>query len=142
MPEQTVGKRKSFLDVFFDLKKNRLTVRADHTCCNTCGSAEIGDFRRPGDIGYVFFHSQDTDSALLYKEIHLSFGTYEKDDTNEKSTRIGQIIADSFKENGFEVEWVGSSLKRPKITLTDEDVEELRREIACIQGNDEEDGSD
>ncbi|MFT5775307.1 DUF6891 domain-containing protein, partial [Hyphomonas sp.] len=52
------------------LEDNGIVARQNFTCCGNCGAAEIGveieDYEAMGHLarGYVFFHQQDTESAV------------------------------------------------------------------------------
>lgn len=73
--EKTWGEGDSDYDrverAFAKLNEAGLVARMDFTCCNTCGTNEIGDERtaldEPGEAypyreeRYVFFHQQDSD---------------------------------------------------------------------------------
>jgi hypothetical protein len=72
------------------------------TCCGTCGAAEIGiemdDFqdlsgREPK--GYVFFHQQDTESAVESGSLYISYGAADATASPEENIAIGQRLHDT-----------------------------------------------
>lgn len=64
---------------FDELNANGVIARANFSCCGTCASAEIGgecDDSRHW-IGYVYFHSQDTDSLIEDGSTYIGYGAFE-----------------------------------------------------------------
>ena len=47
---------------FEALRRAHVVAEQDFACCNTCGHAEIEGGQ--GDLGYVFFHQQDTEGLV------------------------------------------------------------------------------
>lgn len=63
---------------FAGLEEIGILARQNFTCCGTCGSAEIGDERDDSRAwrGYVYFHSQDTDSLIESRATYVGYGTF------------------------------------------------------------------
>ncbi len=100
-------------------EEGRIVAREDFACCQTCGRSEIGDdiegvlaFR-----GFVFYHSQDTDSAVEGGSLFLAFGTFE-DEGDAAAIRVGQKICDVLATHKLETEWNGSNKTRSSCILT------------------------
>lgn len=109
---------------FDTLEDEGIVARENFTCCGTCGAAEIGaeieDFEaqtsRPAK-GYVFFHQQDTDSAVEGHGLYFNYGTADADWTEEKSLAIGQRLFDALKSVGLTPDWDGSLDHRVSVSL-------------------------
>ena len=68
------------LELAFDMLDDKdIVARQNFTCCGTCGAAEINleieEFEAYGRRarGYVFFHQQDTESAVESGNLYLSY---------------------------------------------------------------------
>lgn len=85
------------------LSAKGIVGRANFTCCNTCGAAEIGDEAADGDRGYVFFHQQDTESAAAGGGLYLSYGTLGATDP----TTIANEVVDALTAVGVPTVWNG-----------------------------------
>ncbi|GAA2403536.1 hypothetical protein GCM10010420_33480 [Streptomyces glaucosporus] len=90
---------------FEALEEAGITARENFTCCSTCGHAEIGGEASPGSRGFVFFHSQDTDSAAAGYGLSLQYGGF--DDSPETTAAIGREVAAALVAAGLPVEWNG-----------------------------------
>ncbi len=65
----------SKLDRAFEaLRKAHVVAEQDFSCCNNCGYAEIRGDRN--DLGYVFFHQQDTERLVESGSTYLSYGIF------------------------------------------------------------------
>ena len=63
------------LDRAFEaLRRAHVVAEQDFACCNTCGHAEIEGGQ--GDLGYVFFHQQDTEGLVESGSTYLSYGIF------------------------------------------------------------------
>ena len=63
------------LDRAFEaLRRAHVVAERDFACCNTCGHAEIEGGQ--GDLGYVFFHQQDTEGLVESGSTYLSYGIF------------------------------------------------------------------
>lgn len=63
-------------------------------------------------IGYCFYHMQDVAHALQSsaRGLLLAFGSYP--DSESEAVKIGHIIVDELRAQGFEVEWDKTAEKR------------------------------
>jgi hypothetical protein len=103
------------LELAFDkLEEEDIVARQNFTCCGTCGAAEIGaemdDF---ADIsgreakGYVFFHQQDTESAVESGSLYISYGGADPSGPPEDSIAIGQRLLEVLQSVGLKPIWDG-----------------------------------
>lgn len=53
--------------------------------------------------GFCFYHEGDIEEAIENKQLQLSFGDFEDD--NSKYIKTGEIITGVLEDNGFHVEW-------------------------------------
>lgn len=113
---------------FADLESERVLARQDWTCCGTCGAAEIGDDVDDLSqwLGYVFFHTQDTDQLIDVGSTYLSYGLFwaahmteaefealseqQRADYYERETiaLMQRVVVPTFERHGITVEWDGS----------------------------------
>jgi hypothetical protein len=105
---------------FGELAAAGIVARMCFTCCQSCGSAEIGDEVAEGTDprGFAFFHQQDADrlaepAALLY----LSYGAFlDSDHTREEferaSVEVGHVVKHALEANGLRVDWDGTLRQR------------------------------
>ncbi len=108
--------------VFARLEAEGIVARQNFTCCQTCGHAEIWDEIRATQkqqpvTGYVFYHAQDTESALYHGALYLAFGAVEKG--KAATLTVAQRAAAVLREAGFTVEWNGSVKQRISLTGLD-----------------------
>ena len=105
------------LDAAFKaLRKKGIVARQNFSRCQTCGHSEIEDEikdeeKKGGPVsGYVFFHMQDTDSAVEGHGLHLAYGavTGEEADTIETA----KTVVETLQEAGLETEWEGTTSRR------------------------------
>jgi hypothetical protein len=54
-------------------------------------------------VGYVFYHSQDTERAAAGGGLFLRFDSVEDD--REKKTTVGRLIADTMEQVGLRSDW-------------------------------------
>jgi len=111
------------LELAFDMLEDAdIVARQNFTCCGTCGAAEISveieDFETRGRRarGYVFFHQQDTESAVETGELYLSYGAA-NNTADAVFLQIGQEIADTLAAVGLKVHWDGKLERRIGVTL-------------------------
>lgn len=122
------------LDRAFEaLRRAHVVAEQDFTCCNTCGHAEIeGD---QGDLGYVFFHQQDTESLVEDGSTYLSYGIFWPAHISEEEYKalsdsqreelydattiklMKTVVIPTLQEHGIGVSWEGNVDTR--ILLTD-----------------------
>ena len=72
---------------FEALDARGLTARMNFSCCSNCALGEIAAERGEGDRGFVFFHFQDTESAVQGHGLSVRYGAYA--DAGEASRRTG-----------------------------------------------------
>lgn len=113
---------------FDALRKARILAEMDFTCCGTCGAAEIGEEQfEAGELdqwlGYVFFHSQDTESLIEFGHVYLNYGIFwpahlseaefnalsdrEKEQVYDLKTLqlMNSVVVPILEEHGITVEW-------------------------------------
>ncbi|NUT48379.1 MAG: hypothetical protein HOV94_13870 [Saccharothrix sp.] len=102
--------------VFDALDRDGIVARADFTCCQTCGHAEIGDEAGEGARGYVFFHRQDTESAVEGGGVWLAYGAFgEHADHAAADEAVAREVVAALAASGLPVEWNGSARTRIKV---------------------------
>ncbi|HEX6353468.1 DUF6891 domain-containing protein [Actinophytocola sp.] len=100
------------LDALAALSDKGIVMRADFTCCGSCGAAEIGAEAGDDDRGYVFFHHQDTEIAATGGGLMLSYGTFDGTDP----TVVGREVVEAVVAAGAEVKWNGSASRFIHVT--------------------------
>lgn len=100
---------------FAELEAQGVAAREHFSCCQNCGTTEIRDYARDFR-GFVFFHTQDTESAV-HGTLHLSFGA--QVNKPEVVASVGHQIVKVLNENGLQTEWDGSAGSRIKIVDLD-----------------------
>lgn len=109
-------------EAFATLDRKGIVARHNFTCCQTCGHAEIAyevdetSHHRPVR-GYVFYHQQDTESAVMGYGLYLAYGAVSS--TEIASIDIGWEIVDALRDAGLSVEWNGSIQKRINVDIMD-----------------------
>lgn len=88
-------------DAFAALREMGFFAKANHTCCQSCGTAEIPEDKKNA---YVFYHMQDTDYLKEDGICYLAWGG------------CGQTICSALREEGLEVDWDGSEHTRIKVS--------------------------
>jgi hypothetical protein len=101
------------------LDRHGITARMHFSCCQTCGVAEIGEEAGDDARGYVFFHAQDTDTAVEGLGLYLSYGTFADSTGPAGAAAIGREVAEAFAAAGLGVEWDGSPNTRIRISPVD-----------------------
>ncbi len=89
-----------------------VVARANFTCCNTCGTTEIGAEADENSRGYVFFHQQDTERAAEGGGLYLAFGTFGAGD----AAAVGREVVAALEAAGLRVQWNGSPTTRILVT--------------------------
>jgi hypothetical protein len=108
-------------DAFAALERGGVVARQNFTCCGTCGSAEIGDEMEVVSAagvtvrGYVFFHMQDTDSAVEGDGLYLNYGATE--DGEDAALAVAREIVAELEAHGLRTNWTGSWDQRIAVTL-------------------------
>ncbi|MDT0464435.1 DUF6891 domain-containing protein [Streptomyces gibsoniae] len=88
---------------FTVLQEAGITARENFTCCRTCGQADIGGEGGPDARGFVYFHSQCTDSAASGHGLMLLYGGF--DDSPETTMAVGHEIVAALRSVGLGAEW-------------------------------------
>ncbi|MFE5941749.1 DUF6891 domain-containing protein [Streptomyces sp. NPDC056480] len=99
---------------FEALRESGITARENFTCCRTCGQSEIGAEGGPDARGFVYFHTQCTDSAAAGQGLMLLYGGF--DGSPETTTAIGREVVAALEATGLPTEWDGTPDRA--ITLT------------------------
>ncbi len=98
-------------DAFTELEARGIVCRQDFSCCSNCGETEIGaEMKGAEEVGvavrgYVFYHMQDTDRAVLGGGLYLKYGAVEPGD--EAGVGIGREIDAALTAHGLRTEWNG-----------------------------------
>jgi hypothetical protein len=99
---------------FADLGASGITARENFTCCRTCGNAEIGDERGERDHGFVYFHTQSTESAAAGHGLMLLYGGH--DGSQETTTAVGHEVVAALAAAGLSAEWNGDPRSAIRVT--------------------------
>ncbi|MET4925966.1 hypothetical protein P3L51_27055 [Streptomyces sp. PSRA5] len=96
--------------VFAGLDERGIVARENFTCCRGCGLAEIGAEREEGDTrevrGFVFFHTQCTETAAAGGGLSLYYGGF--DGSEETTAAVGREVTAALADAGLSVTWDGS----------------------------------
>ena len=98
---------------FEALNARGVTARENFTCCRTCGTAEIGAERAEGDRGFVYFHSQCTESAAAGHGLTLLYGGF--DGSADTTTAVGHEIVAALTAAGLSTQWDGNPDKAVEV---------------------------
>lgn len=106
-------------EAFAELDRYGIIARHNFTCCQTCGHRDMeaitDDIMAERYVqGYVFYHWQDTESAIRSNYLYLAFSSY-ADDAQQSQT-IGEMIIRVLGRHGLEVSWEREPNKRICIT--------------------------
>jgi hypothetical protein len=88
---------------FTALQKAGITARENFTCCRNCGQSEIGGEGGPDARGFVYFHTQCTDSAAAGQGLMLLYGGF--DGSSETAAVIGDEVVAALEAAGLSAEW-------------------------------------
>ncbi len=102
---------------FRALQEAGITARENFTCCRTCSQAEIGDEGGPDDRGFVYFHTQCTDSAAAGNGLMLLYGGF--DGSSETTAAVGREVVAALEAVGLGVEWDGDPGQAVTVTPLD-----------------------
>ncbi|MGW3663832.1 DUF6891 domain-containing protein [Streptomyces sp. NPDC005141] len=98
-PERLTG-------VFEGLDAQGITARENFTCCRSCGTAEMAGERGEGDRGFVYFHTQCTESAAAGHGLTLLYGGF--DGSAETTASVGREVVAALGAAGLSAQWDGS----------------------------------
>ena len=93
---------------FRELRKAGFFAKSNHTCCQTCGVAEVPENK---EQAYVFYHQQSAEDLRYTNECCLSFGS---------TAEHGLIIVRFLEEAGLTVDWNGSVYQTIRVTVRPE----------------------
>ncbi|MHC5906373.1 DUF6891 domain-containing protein [Streptomyces sp. S6] len=88
---------------FAALREAGITARENFACCRNCGQSEIGAEGEPDARGYVYFHTQCTDSAAAGHGLMLLYGGF--DNSSETTSAIGHEVVAALEAAGLPTEW-------------------------------------
>lgn len=88
---------------FTALEEAGITSRENFTCCRSCGQSEIRAEGRPNARGFVYFHTQCTDSAAAGHGLTLLYGGF--DGSSETTAAIGHEVVAALEAVGLHAEW-------------------------------------
>jgi hypothetical protein len=88
---------------FDALQRSGITARENFGCCRNCGQSEIGGKAEPGARGFVYFHTQCTDSAAAGHGLTLLYGGF--DGSSETTAAIGHEVVAALEAVGLRAEW-------------------------------------
>ncbi|MBW8706037.1 hypothetical protein MBT84_41125 [Streptomyces sp. MBT84] len=88
---------------FAVLEAAGITARENFTCCRSCGQSEIGAESGPDARGFVYFHTQCTDSAAIGQGLMLLYGGF--DGSSETTAAIGDEVVAALRAAGLQTEW-------------------------------------
>ena len=88
---------------FTTLEESGITARENFACCRNCGQSEIGAEAAPGARGFVYFHSQCTDSAATGHGLTLLYGGF--DGSADTTAAVGREVVAALEAAGLPVEW-------------------------------------
>lgn len=89
---------------FTALEEAGVVARENFTCCRNCGQSEIESEAGPGARGYVFFHTQSTDSAAADHGLTLLYGVFDGASENSVAA-IGHEVVASLEAVGLQTKW-------------------------------------
>lgn len=119
---------------FQHLANHKVLVRKHYLCCQSCGVASINE-ERTDENGFVFFHAQDTESALYTNHLYLSYDSF----GDYPAMQIGLQIVDAFEKYGLRTCWNQNVSTRIKVHLDQSSMKELELLVDSFssEGDDE-----
>ncbi len=102
-------------EAFAELDRHGIVARQHFTCCQTCGHSEINQQIKETAVhrpvyGYVFFHWQDTESAVRSEYLYLAYGAV--NGKEDESLNIAANVVAALERAGLEVDWNGTVQRR------------------------------
>ena len=107
---------------FATLEADGILARQHFSCCGSCGANEIHDeidqATKAGQTvrGFVFFHVQDTESAVSGESLFLSYGSPDRD--KDVAVAIGHEVTAALREQGLHPAWNGRHANRIGLPIT------------------------
>jgi hypothetical protein len=114
------GHRQRKLEkAFAHLNEAGIVARENFTCGQTCGVTEIGGEVPDGVTpdGFVFYHQQDTESAVTDGGLWLSYGTFTSEPDPVKAVEVGDCVAAALSAQGLRMKWDGFHTSRIMVRL-------------------------
>jgi hypothetical protein len=107
---------------FTELDRASIVARQNFPCCSTCGHYEIWDEIKQARAehtveGYVFYHMQDTESAVAGGGLFLAYGAVEEGEG--ALIAVGRKIVLALERAGMRTEWNGKGDTRIQIVALD-----------------------
>ncbi|MGW2678013.1 DUF6891 domain-containing protein [Streptomyces sp. NPDC001436] len=102
---------------FATLEDAGITARENFTCCRSCGQSEIGGEAGPDARGFVYFHTQCTDSAAAGHGLTLLYGGF--DGSSDTTAAIGHEVVAALAAAGLPTEWDGDPGRAITVTPLD-----------------------
>ncbi|MER7760347.1 hypothetical protein [Streptomyces sp. NPDC097619] len=88
---------------FAALEADGITARENFACCRTCGEGDIAAAGRPDARGYVYFHSQCTESAAAGHGLTLLYGGF--DGEGDTAAAVGHELVSALGQVGLRTDW-------------------------------------
>ncbi|MFD3457297.1 DUF6891 domain-containing protein [Streptomyces sp. NPDC058691] len=114
-PDETDPERLT--RAFTALEAAGITARENFACCRSCGDSEIHAAAAPGARGFVYFHSQCTDSAAAGRGLTLLYGGF--DGSPETAAAVGREVVAALEAAGLPAEWDGDPAEAVTVTPLD-----------------------
>lgn len=95
-----MARRNRLVKVFNNLRKLGYFCKMNHTCCQSCGWAEIP---KGNENKAVFYHAQDAERLATTGDVHLAWAGN------------GYEIVKAIEDAGMKVEWDGTENSRIKV---------------------------
>lgn len=98
-----------------------VVARQNFSCCQNCGHGEIWDEINgraptlPAARGYVFYHCQDTESAVEGDSLFLAYGSVAESDA--AAVDVGHEIVQALRAEGMDPQWNGSLRARIRVPV-------------------------
>ncbi|BAU82509.1 hypothetical protein SLA_1571 [Streptomyces laurentii] len=102
---------------FAALSEAGITARENFACCRTCADAEIGAHAGPEARGFVYFHSQCTDSAATGRGLTLLYGAFA--DSPEATAAVGHEVVAALEAVGLRTAWNHDPSRAIEVTPLD-----------------------
>ncbi|MEU8086101.1 hypothetical protein AB0B57_21140 [Micromonospora sp. NPDC049101] len=101
---------------FRTLSTAGVVARENFSCCQTCGTTEIGAEIPQGRTarGYAFYHQQDAENGVDDSGVHVAYGLFGQPTTAD----IGAEVVAALRAEGLTVHWDGSTGTRIRVSLT------------------------
>lgn len=105
---------------FRELDETGIVARENFTCCQGCGTSEIGA-EATDCSGYAFYHQQDAEAAARSGGLHLAYGILHDGSAlpdPADTAAIGARIVAALRRHDLPVEWNGEADKRIFVPIT------------------------